>query len=101
MQILHTLTSLTNRREENDPGRLFGLDVFATCPLVAQVGKPFKYSETIRPQPGRREAQPTSYCSFHLKLCAGEGNYASLQRPGETSAALRLKAHEIKGDRRH
>lgn len=99
MQILLAVISLTARWEETGLNRFW----FGCCPLVqvTQVGKWLKYSETIRPRPGRGETQPISYCSFHLKLCAGEGNYASLKRPGETSAALRLKAHEIKGDRRH
>lgn len=65
------------------------------------VGKWLKCSRTIRPQPGRWRTQPASYCSFHLKLCEGEGNYASPQRPGRRLLLLRLKAHEIKEDRRH
>lgn len=83
-------------------GERKGLVAFAACPRdqVAQVGTWLKYCEIIRPQPGRGQTQPTSYCSFHLKLCAREGNYASLQRPGETSAVLWIEAPEIKGDRR-
>lgn len=74
MQIVLSLPRAWQIGERKLVWTSFGFGCFRHLPPHSgRPGWELKYSETIRPQPGRGETPPTSHCSFHLKPCAAEG----------------------------